>query len=181
MATGASARLAWAVETLAVGPEDRILEIGCGHGGAVSLVCKRLGGGRIVAIDRSATMIALAGRRNAAHVAAGKAILRAVALEAADFGDERFDKVFAVNVSPVWKVPGGLRKIAGLLVPGGALYLFHQQPDWTGAQPPQAFVDGLTNILRGQGFAVGPPVVGELAPMPAVCISARVAGEAARG
>jgi len=64
----AAARLVWAVETLAVQPADRLLEIGCGHGVAVSLVCERLDGASIVAIDRSPTMIELATRRNAIHV-----------------------------------------------------------------------------------------------------------------
>lgn len=42
----------WAVEVLDSGPEERPLEIGCGPGVALSLICERLVGGQIVAIDR---------------------------------------------------------------------------------------------------------------------------------
>jgi len=50
-------------------------------------------------------MIEMAARRNREHVARGTAVLRAVALENADFGDERFDKAFAFNVAPFWSQP----------------------------------------------------------------------------
>lgn len=42
----------WVVETLAVDPSDRILEIGCGNGTAVSMVCSKLINGTIIAVDR---------------------------------------------------------------------------------------------------------------------------------
>ena len=40
-------RLAWAVQSARPRPEDRVLEIGCGHGVAVSLVAERLAGGHV--------------------------------------------------------------------------------------------------------------------------------------
>jgi trans-aconitate methyltransferase len=57
MASKPSERFVWAVDTLALDPVDRVLEVGCGHGVAVSLVCERLTSGRITAIDRSNKMI----------------------------------------------------------------------------------------------------------------------------
>jgi cyclopropane fatty-acyl-phospholipid synthase-like methyltransferase len=35
-------RLLWAVEQLAIEPDDQVLEIGCGGGVAVWLICDRL-------------------------------------------------------------------------------------------------------------------------------------------
>src|SRR5919204_4227860 len=67
MASKPSERFVWAVDTLALDPGDRVLEVGCGHGVAVSLVCERLTSGRITAIDRSKKMIEMAARRNREH------------------------------------------------------------------------------------------------------------------
>src|SRR5262245_166619 len=105
MAKTASDRFLWAVDTLQVRPAEHLLEIGCGHGVAVSLICERLTTGTITAIDRSPKMIEMARRRNREHVDAGRAELEAVALEDADLGEQRFDKVFAFNVAPFWQQP----------------------------------------------------------------------------
>src|SRR3954470_22928690 len=105
MASKASERLWWAGDTLALAPADRVLEVGCGQGVAVSLICERLTSGRITAIDRSQKMIEMAARRNREHIAAGRAALKTAALEKAAFGDEQFDKVFAFNVAPFWLQP----------------------------------------------------------------------------
>src|SRR3954452_22513989 len=100
MAGKASERFLWAVDTLEVRPADRLLEVGCGHGIAVALVCERLTTGTITAIDRSAKMIEMATRRNREHLDAGRAALEAIALEHADLDDRRFDKVFAFTSLP---------------------------------------------------------------------------------
>src|SRR5690349_5631204 len=125
MASKPSERFVWAVATLAPDPADRVLEVGCGQGVAVSLVCERLTSGRITAIDRSTKMIEMAARRNREHIAAGRAELRTAALEQADLGDERFDKVFAFNVAPFWLQPKEALGIVGRhLAPDGLVYVF---------------------------------------------------------
>jgi ubiquinone/menaquinone biosynthesis C-methylase UbiE len=118
-----SERLRSVVERLDIRPDDRVLEIGCGHGVAATLVCERLGSGRLTAVDRSAKMIQAATRRNAAHVEAGRAEFLVAALEQLDLGDRRFDKIFAVRVGLFHREPERARGLAeSWLSPGGALF-----------------------------------------------------------
>jgi SAM-dependent methyltransferase len=165
-----SERFVWAVDTLALDPADRVLEVGCGHGVAVSLVCERLTTGRITAIDRSSKMIEMAARRNREHIAAGRAALKTVALENADLGDERFDKVFAFNVAPFWLAPKeALGIVRQHLAPSGAIYIFW---DARHAQPGRAhdLADRLSERLRRGDFSVNRVLVKDLRPVPAVCV-----------
>jgi SAM-dependent methyltransferase len=168
-----SERFVWAVDTLAPDPADRVLEVGCGHGVAVSLVCERLTSGRITAIDRSPKMIELAARRNREHIAAGRAVLKTAALEQADFGDERFDKAFAFNVAPFWLQPEqALGIVRPHLAPGGAFYLFW---DARHTQPGRArkLADELCEKLRLAELRLVQVLVQDLRPVPAVCVVGR--------
>jgi SAM-dependent methyltransferase len=172
MASKVPERLVWAVETLELKPSDHVLEVGCGHGIAVSLVCERLGPrGRLTAIDRSQKMIAAAKRRNRLHVESGRAVLEAMALEDAELGAQRFDSVFAFNVAPFWLEPNdALEVVREHLAPGGALYVFWDARRHTGADLGKL----LSARLRQGGFAIERVLVKKLQPVPAVCVIGRV-------
>jgi SAM-dependent methyltransferase len=172
----ASPRLAWAVDLLDVRPSDRVLEVGCGHGVAASLVCERLDGGRLTAIDRSAKMIDMAKRRNEEHVAAGRAVFETVEMERASFGEERFDKVFGVHVAPMWRSAAALDVLREHIAPGGAVYVFNQAPGWKRAHDARGFGEEVAAALGERGFAAEAPLVEELGTGPVVCVVARPAG-----
>ena len=100
-------------------------------------------------------------------------MLKTATLEEADFGDERFDKVFAFNVAPFWLQPKEALGIVGRhLAPDGAVYLFW---DARHAQPGRArdLADRLIARIRLAEFSVDEVLVKDLRPVPAVCVIGR--------
>ncbi len=169
-----SQRLQWVVETLTVQPSDAVLEIGCGHGVAATLVCDRLEEGKLTGIDRSPKMIDMAKRRNAAHVAAGRARFEVVALEDAQLGGASFDKVFAVNVGLVSAQPEeASRVLRPFLAPGASAYLFAQAPGWRVADHARAFGEEWARKLEAGGLATAAVLVGEVTPGLTICVVGR--------
>ena len=115
-----SERLRRVVDRLDLRPGDRVLEIGCVHGVAATLVCER--GARLTAIDRSPKMVAAAALRNAAFVEAGTAEFLVGSLEQLELGDRRFDRIFAVRVGLFHREPERAQRLAERwLAPGGIL------------------------------------------------------------
>jgi SAM-dependent methyltransferase len=169
--TKASERLAWAVGCLDVGPDDRVLELGCGHGVAVSLVCEHLEGGHILALDRSSAMTDAALGRNRAHVEAGRATIVTAALHDADLGDARFDKVFGVHFPPLLRgdPERELAVIRRHLAPGGRLLVIFQPFGEDGVQPA---VDRLHALLPAHGFTIEHERVDRLSGAVGVCVVA---------
>ena len=125
-----SERLRAVVAQLGIRPGDRVLEIGCGHGVAATMVCERLGdSGRLTAVDRSERMIAAAAKRNAGWVVTGRAEFIVARLEDLDLGDRRFDLAFAVRVGLFVRDPAKARALVEpWLAPGGRVEAFFDAP-----------------------------------------------------
>jgi SAM-dependent methyltransferase len=154
-----------------VQPSDRVLEVGCGHGVAVTLIADRMTTGTVLGIDRSARMIEMATERNRAHVAAGRAEFQTVSLADADFGDRVFDKVLAFHVNVFWREP--VRELAVLrrqLAADGSFYLF-DQPLVAGGEHERT--DRLRRIFAAHGFTLSRTLRGEIPPRPVFGVVAR--------
>jgi cyclopropane fatty-acyl-phospholipid synthase-like methyltransferase len=168
----AAERQRWAVEVMDVQPTDRLLEIGCGHGVAVTLVCEKLDGGSIVAIDRSPTMTEMANQRNLDHVAKGIATFQAASLHEADLGSERFDKVFAIHIGVFLRgsPERELRIVRKHLASGGSFYIVDQPVD---PKKAQVVAERVSGVLERNAFTVADVLVDDLSSGRVVCVVAR--------
>ena len=130
MAKELSERLQAIVDALPIRPGMRILEIGCGPGTAARAIARRIEGGCVVGIDRSARAITLAQKASASEMAAGRLVFRHVAVEEFTLrdGELPFDLAFAVRVGALdGRHPEAgrraIRRIAAALAPGGRLFV----------------------------------------------------------
>jgi cyclopropane fatty-acyl-phospholipid synthase-like methyltransferase len=150
MAQPIADRLRWAVEILQVQPDDCILEIGSGHGLAVTLICDKLINGKITALDQSEKMIQKASKRNSGCIASGKMEVLHASLQDAKWERPAFDKVFAVHVNVFWmKPPAELKAIKTGLKPNGKLFLFYQPID---PSKTDQLIGKLIDNLQSNGF-----------------------------
>ncbi len=156
-ATRVPTRIAWALEQLTLTGRDRLLEIGCGSGLALSALAARRPAPRVVGIDRSSEQCRRARAHNAAAIAAGRIDVKQLALTDAPttFGSRAFTIVLAINVNEFWTNPEQAFNIAAhLLTPRGRLCLVYESPS---APAARRLTDLLPLYADSSGFVASPP------------------------
>ena len=170
----ASERLAWAAAVVAPGETDRVLEVGCGHGVLVSLLAARVPRGEVVGVDRSATMTATAGRRNADAVAAGRVRLVTAALTEADLGTTPFDVVVSFDVRAFWTPPAPeWDLVRRLLATGGRVVVAFSV---MGPGADDRIRTAVSRLAAERGFTEHAWSRAATAPTPSAAIELRVGG-----
>jgi SAM-dependent methyltransferase len=102
-------------DAMAIGPDDTVLDVGCGSGALDRLLAPRLAGGRIVATDLNRFLL-----REAALLADGMRItFREANAEDLPFADDAFDSAFSVTVLEECDADLALRELFRVVKPGG--------------------------------------------------------------
>lgn len=117
-----------AVELLHPAPGERICEIGFGPGRTLSML--GAAGADVVGVEVSPDMVAMASRRNAGSVAAGRMCLHHGDGTTLPVADDSLDAVIGVHTIYFWPAPAAtLTEVARALRSGGRLVLVFRDGD----------------------------------------------------
>lgn len=163
-------RFVWAANLLQPRSTGNILEIGCGVGLLAAQVAGTLTSGRYYAVDPSYTRLAQAKKRNQTFIDQGKINIQGTKFLEADLPLSFFQCIVAFNVNVFFQdAAEELKKIATLLSPGGAFFIFYQAPfeiDLTAAAP------AIKNLEKN-AYEIIDTHLKEFQPTSAICIIAR--------
>ena len=113
-----------AFDTLALDPDDRVLEVGFGGGYLLGRMSSAVTEGFLAGIDVSSVMVAFCKRRYRSLVRDGKLELRRGQAESLPYPSGRFTKICTVNSIFYWRsVPQALSEFWRVLAKNGTLVI----------------------------------------------------------
>jgi ubiquinone/menaquinone biosynthesis C-methylase UbiE len=135
----------WGLEHLAIGPADRILDIGCGGGANVARMLKRASAGRVCGLDYSEASVEKTKRLNRKAVRAGRSEIRLGSVSGNPWPDAAFDIVTAFETVYFWPdFAKDLREVRRVLKPGGLFFICNEMiKNEEGETPYQYWIKAL--------------------------------------
>ena len=147
---------AWVVDLLAIGADDRVLDVGCGPGVGVAAAAALATRGLVAGVDGSAEMVRQARRRNRVAVRTGRVRIDHGDAAALPFADGWFTAAATVNSVQFWPSPAaGLAELFRVLAPGSraAVVLMARSDDPAAADGPPPWLEDLAWTMEAAGFA----------------------------
>lgn len=142
-----------AVDALAPGPNDQVLELGFGPGWALRTIAARTPGGHVFGIDQSDRMIDQAANMNQAAIAAGRMQLIKGQFSPLPWIDSTFNKILVVNAAYFFDSDGNdAAEVFRVLKPSGRLVVYvtdrETMEKWPFAGPDTHRTYGMNELQR---------------------------------
>ncbi|MBI5195493.1 MAG: methyltransferase domain-containing protein [Nitrospirae bacterium] len=113
-----------ALQLMDLQPDDKVLEIGCGHGRTIAQAAAKIPQGFAAGLDASKTMLQMATRHNRRWIAEGRVEVKRGNSSSIPYPDYCFDKVFSVHTIYFWQNPlDDLREIRRVMKKGASFVL----------------------------------------------------------
>ncbi|MBL4740017.1 MAG: class I SAM-dependent methyltransferase [Sneathiella sp.] len=117
---------------LEIQPNDRILEVGCGHGATLRSAAKQCANLSVTGIDFSDVMVNVARRRNRKFITSGHMKIHKGDSANLPYLNDGFNKIYSVHTIYFWQNPEiHLQEIRRVLTPGGQFVLGFRSGDDT--------------------------------------------------
>jgi SAM-dependent methyltransferase len=149
-----------ALKMLDLAPDDRVLEVGFGHGRTLAAAARVVTSGRLAGVDPSDVMLQIARGRNAKALRAGRMELKSGTSECLPFADAPFNKAYAVHTIYFWAHPErDLAEIHRVLESGGRLVVGFRPSEDAGFSrdfPAEVYtirsIDEVERLISTAGF-----------------------------
>ena len=142
-----------AIDALAPGPNDQVLELGFGSGWALRTIAARTPGGQVFGVDQSERMLEQAANMNQAAIAAGRVRLVQGKFSPLPWIDCTFNKILVVNAAYFFDSDGNdAAEVFRVLKPGGRLVVYvtarETMEKWPFAGPDTHRTYGMNELQR---------------------------------
>ncbi len=157
---------AWGLEHVAIEPQWRILDVGCGGGQTLRRMADLATAGRVDGVDYAPASVDIARQTNADLIEAGRASVQQASVSKLPFADNSFDLATAVETHYYWPdLPNDVREVLRVLKPGGRFVLIAEtyrgrRMDWLYGPAMRLLLratylslDEHRALLTGAGFA----------------------------
>lgn len=152
----------WALESLEISDDSRVLDIGCGGGLAMSLLRQKFNGGVVAGVDYSPTAVEETTKFNESAVERGECTVTEGSVSELPFEGNHFDLVTAFETVYFWpKLTQDFGELLRVLRPGGKFLIFNATDGLTKEHESWAeqiegmriyTADELSSMLREAGF-----------------------------
>jgi ubiquinone/menaquinone biosynthesis C-methylase UbiE len=117
----------WGLEHVVIQPDDVILDVGCGGGGAIRILARSAARGKVYGVDYSADVLRTAHRVNRTLVERGHVELKHGSIPDLPFPDGMFDLVTAFETTIFWpNLVDDLRQVRRVLKQDGILLIANE-------------------------------------------------------